>query len=119
MNLPTGEARIEARLSVQVDEPRLLTHPTSLQAYFERRLLAVGPDARILGFRTAGMMVDPHLRSAPADPGILANARGGRRTDGAREGGRAWDRDAMAAAFRRHVLGELVVDFGDTELLPW
>jgi hypothetical protein len=119
MSLPTGEARIEVRLSVQVDEPRLLTYLASLQADFERRLLTIAPDARIWvsGFVWT-LTPDPTFEAALPTPEYWANVAADRELTAREKGARAWDRDAMARHFVDTDPGELVVDFADTQPPP-
>ncbi|MEZ0310117.1 MAG: hypothetical protein ACAH21_19480, partial [Ramlibacter sp.] len=69
MTLPSGEAWIEVRLAVQVDEPRFLTYLTSFQADFERRLVAIAPDAKEWLSRIAWtLMPDPTYESPMPSP---------------------------------------------------
>ena len=115
MNLPTGELRIEVRLSVQVDEPRFLGYLASFQADFERRLLGIAPDAMqwlsgIAWSLTPDPTFEVSLPSAEYWEHVIADRELTARQKGAME----WDRESLARHFVDTNPGELVVDFDDT-----
>lgn len=115
MNLPTGELRIELRLSVQVDEPRLLTYLGSFQADFERRLLRVAPDAKqwVSGI-TWSLTPDPTFEVPLPTPDYWDQVIADRELTARQKGAVVWDREAMARHFLETTPGELLVDFDDT-----
>ena len=115
MNLPTGEPMIEVRLSVQVDEPRFLGYLASFQADFERRLLAIAPDASqwlsgIVWSLTPDSTFEVSLPTADYWDHVIADRELTARQKGAVE----WDRESLARHFVDTNPGELVVDFDDT-----
>jgi hypothetical protein len=115
MNLPTGELRIEVRLSVQVDEPRLLAYLASFQADFERRLLGIAPDAKqwVSGFVWT-LTPDPVYEVALPTADYWEQVISDRELTARQKGAVVWDRDAMARHFLETTPGELLVDFDDT-----
>ncbi len=115
MYLPDGGLRIELRLSVQIDEPRLLTYLTSLQADFERRLLDIAPDARqwVAGIVWT-LSPDPIYEAAMPTPEYWEHVIADRELIAREKGGLGWDRDALARHFVDTNPGELLVDFDDT-----
>lgn len=115
MNLPTGELRIEIRLSVQVDEPRFLTYLSSFQADFERRLLAIAPDAKqwVCGFAWT-LTPDPTFESAMPSADYWEQVMADREITARAKGAVQWDRDALERHFVDTDPGELFVDFNDT-----
>jgi hypothetical protein len=115
MNLPTGEPRLEIRLSVRVDEPRLLTYLASLQADFERRLLAIAPDARQwVSAITWSLATDPLFEVPVPSPQYWEQVVADRELTLRQKGAVEWDRDAIERHFLDTNPGELVVDFDDT-----
>jgi hypothetical protein len=115
MSLPTGELRIEVRLSVQVDEPRLLAFLTSFQADFERRLLGIAPDAKqwVSGI-VWSLAPDPVFEIALPTPDYWEQVIADRELTARQKGAVAWDRDAMERHFLETSPDELLVDFDDT-----
>jgi len=115
MNLPTGELRIEVRLSVQVDEPRFLTYLASFQADFERRLLAIAPDAKqwVSGI-TWSLTPDPLFEVPLPTPEYWEHVIADRQLTAHEKGAVVWDRDAMSRHFLDTKPGDLVVDFDDS-----
>ena len=116
MSLPSGELRIEVRLSVQVDEPRLLGYLASFQADFERRLLGIAPDAKqwvsgIVWSLTPDPMFEVALPTADYWEQVIAD----RELTGRQKGAVVWDRDAMERHFLETAPGDLVVDFDDRQ----
>lgn len=116
MSLPTGEARIEVRLSVRVDEPRLLTYLASLQADFERRLLAIAPDAKIW---VSGIVwtlnPDPTFEVPMPSAEYWQDVIADRELTARRNGARPWDREALERHFVDTDPGETALNFGDTQ----
>jgi hypothetical protein len=115
MNLPTGELRIEVRLSVEVDEPRFITYLSSFQADFERRLLAISPDARqwVSGI-VWSLTPDPTFESPMPTSDYWEQVMADRELTAREKGAIPWDREALARHFVDTDPGELVVDFADT-----
>jgi hypothetical protein len=116
MHLPAGELRIELRLSVRVDEPRLLTYLASLQADFERRLLAIAPDAKqwVSGIAWS-LATDPTFEVAMPSPEYWEQVIADREVTSHQKGAIEWDRDAIERHFLDTNPGDLVVDFDDTK----
>ena len=119
MSLPTGELRIEVRLSVQVDEPRLLAFLTSFQADFERRLLGIAPDAKhwVSGI-VWSLTPDPIFEVALPTPDYWEQVIADRELTARQKGAVVWDREAMERHFLEASPGELLVDFDDTHPPP-
>ncbi|MDF2466812.1 MAG: hypothetical protein K0Q43_5047 [Ramlibacter sp.] len=119
MSLPTGELRIEVRLSVQVDEPRLLAFLTSFQADFERRLLGIAPDAKhwVSGI-VWSLTPDPIFEVALPTPDYWEQVIADRELTARQKGAVVWDRAAMERHFLETSPGELLVDFDDTHPPP-
>jgi hypothetical protein len=115
MNLPTGELRIEVRLSVQVDEPRLLAYLASFQADFERRLLGIAPDAKqwVSGI-VWSLSPDPIFEVALPTADYWEQVIADRELTARQKGAVVWDREAMERHFLETSPGELLVDFDDT-----
>ena len=115
MNLPTGELRIELRLSVQVDEPRFLAYLASFQADFERRLLGIAPDAKqwVSGIAWS-LTPDPTFEIPLPTPDYWEQVIVDRGLTARQKGAVVWDRDALARHFLDTNPGDLVVDFDDT-----
>jgi hypothetical protein len=115
MNLPTGELRNEVRLSVQVDEPRLLTYLASFQADFERRLLGIAPDAKqwVSGI-VWSLSPDPTFEVALPTADYWEQVIADRELTARQKGAVVWDREAMERHFLETSPGELLVDFDDT-----
>lgn len=115
MTLPTGELRIEVRLSVQVDEPRLLAFLASFQADFERRLLGIAPDAKqwVSGI-VWSLAPDPVFEVALPTADYWEQVIADRELTARQKGAVVWDRDAMERHFVETRPDELLVDFDDT-----
>jgi hypothetical protein len=115
MSLPTGELRIEVRLSVRVDEPRLLAYLASFQADFERRLLGIAPDAKqwVSGI-VWSLTPDPIFEVAMPTADYWEQVIADRELTARQKGAVAWDREAMERHFLETHPGELLVDFDDT-----
>lgn len=115
MNLPTGELRIEVRLSVQVDEPRLLAYLASFQADFERRLLGIAPDAKqwVSGI-VWSLTPDPIFEVALPTREYWEQVIADRELTARQKGAVVWDREAMERHFLETSPSELLVDFDDT-----
>ncbi len=115
MALPSGEPWIELRLSVQVDEPRLIAFISSFQADFERRLLEIAPDAKKW---VAGIVwtvtPDPIFEVAMPSPDYWEHVIADRALTARQKGAMGWDRDTMARHFSETSPGDLMVDFDDT-----
>jgi hypothetical protein len=115
MNLPSGEARIEVRLAVQVDEPRFFTYLATFQAEFERRLLHIAPDAKQWLAGIAWSVTPDAAYEAPMPtPEYWAHVIADRELTARQSGAMDWDRDTLARHFVDTNPGELVVDFDDT-----
>ena len=115
MNLPSGELRIEVRLSVQLDEPRFLGYLASFQADFERRLLSIAPDARewVSGI-VWSLTPDPTFEVALPTAEYWEHVMADRELTAREKGAMEWDRESLARHFVDTNPGELVVDFDDT-----
>lgn len=115
MVLPSGEEWIEVRLSLRVDEPRILTYLSSIQAEFERRLLDADPNAREwLAGITWSLTTDPIFEMAPPEAGYWEHVQSDRLLTARQKGTAEWDRDALAHHFSDTNPGEMVVDFQQT-----
>ena len=115
MVLPSGEEWIEVRLSVQVDEPRLLTYLTSFQAEFERRLLDAAPDAREWLAGIAWTLTPDAIYEMPLpEAEYWEHVHADRLLTARQKGATDWDRESLARHFSDTNPGELVVDFEDT-----
>ncbi len=116
MTLPTGEIRIEVRLSVQVDEPRFLTYLTSFQADFERRLAAIAPDAKQWVSGITWTLVPDLIFEVPLPtPEYWAHVISERELTARQKGAMQWDRETLARHFVDTNPGELMADFDDTK----
>lgn len=115
MTLPSGEAWIEVSLSVQVDEPRFLQYLASFQADFERRLIAISPDAKQWLSRIGWTLTpDPTFEVALPSPEYWEHVVADRELTARQKGAMEWDRDTLARHFVDTNPGEVVVDFDDT-----
>jgi hypothetical protein len=116
MNLPSGELRIELRLSLQVDEPRFTTYLSTFQSELEHRLLAIAPDARqwVSGIVWT-LTTDAAFERALPTPEYWAHVIADRELTARQQGTMDWDRDALARHFVDTDPGDLVVDFDDTK----
>jgi len=115
MVLPSGEEWIEVRLSVEVDEPRMLTYLASFQADFERRLLSLAPDARQwLAGITWKLTPDPIYEVPLPDADYWEHVQADRLLTARQKGAAEWDRESLEHHFSDTNPGELVVDFEDT-----
>ena len=115
MKTISGELRIEVRLSLRVDEPRFLTFLSSFQADFERRLLAVAPDAKQwLSGITWSVTPDATFETAMPSPEYWEIVITERELTSRQKGAMGWDRDALERHFVDTNPGEVVVDFADT-----
>lgn len=115
MTSTTGEDRIEVRLSVECDEPRFLTYLSSFQAEFQRRLLAIAPDAKhwVSGISWI-LHTDPAFETALPSAEYWGHVMADRELTLRQKGAVEWDRDSLARHFVDTDPGELVVDFTDT-----
>jgi hypothetical protein len=115
MNLPSGEEWIEVRLALQVDEPRFLTYLTSFQADFERRLIAIAPEAKQWLSRIAWTLTpDPVYEVAMPSPEYWEHVVADRELTARQKGAMDWDKETLARHFSDTNPGDLVVDFDDT-----
>jgi hypothetical protein len=111
----SGEEWIEVRLSVQVDEPRLLTYLTSFQADFERRLLAGAPDAKDwLAGITWKLTPDAIYELPLPQAEYWEQVQADRLLTARQKGAADWDRESLERHFSDTNPGEMVVDFEDT-----
>ncbi|HUR90877.1 MAG TPA: hypothetical protein VMZ74_17465 [Ramlibacter sp.] len=115
MVLESGEEWIEVRLSVQVDEPRLLTYLTSFQAEFERRLLAAAPDAKEWLAGTTWKFTPDAIYELPVPQAqYWEQVQADRLLTARQKGAVDWDRESLERHFSDTNPGEMVVDFEDT-----
>lgn len=115
MSLPSGEVRIEVRLSMTVDEPRFLAYISSFQADFERRLHSISPEARqwVTGIAW-NLITDSVYETAMPRPEYWEHVLADRELTAHEKGAKEWDRDSLARHFVDTNPGDLVVDFDDT-----
>jgi hypothetical protein len=115
MVLPNGEEWIEVRLSIEVDEPRLLTYLTSFQAEMERRLLAAAPDVRQWLSGITWKLTPDAISELPLPHAEYWKQVQADRLLTARQKGTAeWDRESLERHFSDTNPGEVVVNFDDT-----